>query len=143
MSAEGVLTATAENYEEFLATNRFVVVFVFKIASEASKQLYPAIQSLSSDRADVLFLAVDAGREEALAKKLGVESVPTCLMYANGEMKGRLEGTKADRSTIGSLMSETVNRFAVGSEPTDSIDGFLKQSYLVSDIDAKDSTGNF
>jgi thioredoxin 1 len=66
------------------------------------KMLEPTIESLAAET-DAAVAKVDVDAHQRLARQLGARSVPTLVLYADGEPVERLLGAQ-DRATIESLI---------------------------------------
>ena len=57
------------------------------------QELAPHLAKLAEEMEDKLFVAkIDIDKNEDLAGKLGIEAVPTLLMFKNGKRVGAMEG---------------------------------------------------
>lgn len=56
----------------------------------------PVLAQLKKDAGDqVKILKIDVDRNPALCQKLGVQSMPTVMIFQNGEMKWRASGVQS------------------------------------------------
>ena len=77
-----------ENYEEEIKEGVVVVDF-FATWCGPCKMLTPVLEEISQD---YKIIKVDVDEHENLAKKFGIMSVPTLLIYKDGKIKKQLLG---------------------------------------------------
>ncbi len=66
--------------------------------------LAPIIKQLKSELGDkVKIIKVDVDQNPAIANKLGIQSIPTLMIYQNGELKWRAMGVQSLGTLKGQL----------------------------------------
>ena len=58
------------------------------------KMLAPIIEELSSEIDNYAFYKLDVDKNEEISRKYGIMSIPTLLIFENGELKNKLVGFK-------------------------------------------------
>ena len=82
----------AENFEqEVVNTDRPVCIDFWAPWCGPCRMLAPVLESLS-DRDDFKIVKVDVDAEPALAMQFGIESIPTLLVFRNGQLVNRSIG---------------------------------------------------
>lgn len=93
-SAEGVMELTRANFErEVLKSQVPVVVDCWADWCGPCKQFSPVFEKLAAQYVGVVkFAKLDTDAEPALARGLGVQSLPTVLMFYKGQLANMVEG---------------------------------------------------
>src|SRR5262245_46107900 len=92
MSAN-VVTLTADNFDATaLAADRTVVVDFWAEWCPPCRALAPAIEALAGERPEVVVGKLDVDRHPAVAERFGVQSIPTVLVFRNGQLSARSVG---------------------------------------------------
>ena len=88
-----VLHITKENFEqEILQSEKPVVLDFFASWGGPSGQLSPIIDRLAQEHPELKVAKVDVDSQKELARKHKVFSIPTLVIYKNGEIAGRHTG---------------------------------------------------
>ena len=69
-----------------LTNHGLVLVDFFATWCGPSKMLGPVLEDLASDRSEVEFDKVDIDKNENLAKSYGIMSVPTLMLFKDGQL---------------------------------------------------------
>ncbi|MGL4990580.1 MAG: thioredoxin [Sarcina sp.] len=64
------------------------------------KMLGPIIESLSNEMENVEFFKIDADKEQGLAKACNIQSLPTILIFKDGEVVDKFLGFKPKNDII-------------------------------------------
>lgn len=92
------ITLTGENFaENVLKSDKPVLVDFWAAWCGPCRMLGPVLEELSGE-ADFKIVKVDVDAEPALAMQFGIESIPTLLVFRNGQLVNRSVGlvSKAD-----------------------------------------------
>ena len=74
------------NNFENLISNDVVLVDFFANWCGPCKMLSPVLDDIASERSNVKIVKVDVDKNEELAKKYGIMSIPTLLLFKNGQV---------------------------------------------------------
>lgn len=79
------------NFDEKIK-NGVVVVDFFATWCGPCKMLSPIIDEVENEMSDIEFIKIDVDKEEELARKFGVMSIPTVIIFKDGEIKSQNVG---------------------------------------------------
>lgn len=95
--------ASSSNFQELLSQNELVLVDFFATWCNPCKMLSPIIEKLSEKYSDsVKIVKIDIDEHSDLAQQYGVQSVPTVMLFKNGNIISKEIGAKsiADYSAL-------------------------------------------
>lgn len=67
------------------------------------RMLSPIIDEVAKEKEDYKFYKLDVDEAEGVPKKYGIMSIPTLLIFENGELKEKLTGFKTKEELDGIL----------------------------------------
>lgn len=73
------------NFDD-LVKNGLVVVDFFANWCGPCKMLAPVLEEVEREVTDVKFIKIDVDREEELARRFGVMSIPTLIIFKDGKV---------------------------------------------------------
>ena len=79
-------------FDEILKENPSVFVDFFATWCGPCKMLAPVVESLSEKNEDVTFVKVDVDECSDIAQEFGIMSIPTLIVFKNGEMVDKTIG---------------------------------------------------
>ena len=102
--ADGIVNLTADTFPEtVLASANPVVVDFWAEWCEPCKKIAPVLEEIAAEHAASLTVAkLDVDANPDLAREYGVMSIPTLLVFKDGEVDKRLVGAKSK----GALLEE-------------------------------------
>lgn len=86
-----IVHVNEENFRENISNDKVLVDF-FATWCGPCKMLSPVLEEIKGDRSELKIVKVDVDESPMLAKEYGVMSVPTLLLFENGELKKRQSG---------------------------------------------------
>lgn len=88
-----IIKLTADNFEEeVLKADKTVLVDFFATWCGPCKMLSPIVDELASERDDIKVCKVDIDEDVSLALNYKVMSVPTLVVFKNGEVANKSVG---------------------------------------------------
>jgi len=88
---------TNENFNEIINSKDLVFVQVSTSWCNPCKTLTPIVEEVSDTLTNVYFGKLDADANGDTANQLGIRSVPTIIVYKNGEPVERLTGVQSKK----------------------------------------------
>lgn len=74
-----------EEFEKVIKKNKVVVDFYAKWCGPC-RMLSPIIEEVALENEDITFIKIDIDENETLPRKYNVMSIPTILIFENGEL---------------------------------------------------------
>jgi len=85
-----IINVTAESFEEeVLGSDKPVLVDFFATWCGPCKMLSPLVSEIASERDDVKVCKIDVDEEQEIAIKYGISSIPTLIVFKNGEIAAK------------------------------------------------------
>ena len=99
-----VLNITAQNFEqEVLQSDKPVLVDFYADWCGPCKMMAPVIEEIAEEAADIKVGKLNIDNEMEIAQKYGVMSIPTLIVFKNGEEVKRDLGAKAKKAVLDML----------------------------------------
>lgn len=99
-----VLKITSENFEhEVLQSDKPVLVDFYADWCGPCKMMAPVIEEISEEVTDVKVGKLDIDSELEIAQRYGVMSIPTLIVFKNGEAVKRDLGAKPKKAVLDML----------------------------------------
>ncbi len=96
-----IVHANSVNFEEIIKNTKGVVLVDFYATwCGPCKMLSPILEQVNNELENVTVAKVDIDEALPLAKGFGIMSVPTMIIFANGEEKERLIGLRQKAQII-------------------------------------------
>ena len=93
-----VQTVTTANFEEIVKNNETVLLDFWATWCGPCQMQGPIIDALAEKRQDVVFGKVNVDEEIARAQQFGVMSIPTLIIFKNGEIVQKAVGLQDEAS---------------------------------------------
>ncbi len=89
-----VTTLTEKNFEqEVLKSEKPVLIDFWASWCGPCRMLSPLVDELAEEHSEFKFCKVNVDEEENLAKNFGIMSIPTLIVFKNGEQKAKNIGS--------------------------------------------------
>lgn len=88
-----ITTVTKENFDqEITRADKTVLVDFWAAWCMPCKMLAPAIDAIAAERPDVKVCKINIDEQQELAIRFGIMSIPTVMVFKNGEVAGKSIG---------------------------------------------------
>lgn len=87
-----VLHVNAQEFNDLISNNGLVFVDFFASWCGPCKMLAPSVDKLAAEHPEAKVVKVDVDQENALAMQYGVQSIPTLIVFKNGQLVNRQMG---------------------------------------------------
>ena len=91
---------TDANVNDIITNNKKLVIDCYAPWCGPCRMLSPIIDELASERGEVTFYKLNVDDNEKTALKYGIMSIPTLLIFENGELKNKSVGLKSKDEII-------------------------------------------
>ena len=98
-----LLEITNENFDEIVKNNGTVLVDFFAVWCGPCKMMSPIIDEIAAERADIAVGKCDVDEAEELAMRFGIMSIPTIMVFKNGEAVKTFVGVTDKQSIVNEL----------------------------------------
>ncbi len=89
------MNITKDNFElEVLKSDKPVLVDFWAAWCEPCKMLSPVIDEISSEREDLKVCKINIDEQPELAQQFGVMSIPTLIVFKDGEVTNKTVGVQ-------------------------------------------------
>ena len=90
-----VQTITAENFDELVVNSEKPVLVDFWAPwCGPCRMVSPIVDEIAQERGDILVGKVNTDEQPELAAKFGIMSIPTLLVFKNGEISNKAVGVR-------------------------------------------------
>lgn len=89
-----------DEFNELLKQDKILVVDFFAVWCGPCQMLGPVLEDLAKEMDNIEVLKIDIDEEQELAIEMGIEVVPTVMIFKNGEKKNVLQGLRSKSEFI-------------------------------------------
>lgn len=95
------LNITSQNFEELVAKSEKTVLLDFwAVWCGPCQMIAPTVHEIAEENPDIVVGKVNVDEEIGLARQFGIESIPTLLVFKNGEVVNKAVGVLPKASIL-------------------------------------------
>lgn len=96
-----VLTITQNNFEkEVLSSSKPVLVDFWASWCGPCRMMAPIVDEIAQEREDIVVGKINVDEEQELAAAYGIMSIPTLLIFKNGEVTEQIVGVRPKQQIL-------------------------------------------
>lgn len=95
----GLITVTTENFEETIKEGVAIIKFGAKWCGPC-RQMAPIMESVATEDTTTKYGDVDTDEQPELSQQFGIRSVPTTLVFKDGELVETLVGVQTKQQLL-------------------------------------------
>ena len=83
------------NFEEIKNSDKPILLDFYADWCGPCRMIAPTIEAIAQERADILVAKVNVDNSPELAVRYGISSIPTMLVFKNGELTSKIVGLRS------------------------------------------------
>ena len=96
-----IIHVTKENFEsEVLQSDRTALVDFWANWCGPCRMIAPTVEQIAQEREDVKVCKIDVDTDPELAIRYGIASIPTLLVFENGQVKNKSLGVRSKEQIL-------------------------------------------
>lgn len=102
-----MLEATSENYDSLIEQNKDKIIIADFWAEWCGpcKMLGPVLQEIDNENDNIQIIKVNVDEQQDIAVKFGVQSIPTMVVYKDGQPAGHMVGAYPKQAILEAITS--------------------------------------
>ena len=92
----------SDEFKEVIKEGKVVIDF-FATWCGPCKMLSPVMDEISNELSDISFYKVDVDKNEDIAREYGIMSIPTIIIFENGNVVNTLVGLRSKSELINTI----------------------------------------
>lgn len=105
--------STADFESKVLSSDKPVLVDCKTEWCRPCAALHPVLEKLAAENPNISFFSIDIDDNPEIAQKYGIRSIPTLLLFKNGQVQGTLVGMQSKEKVQKLLDSLALGRVVV------------------------------
>jgi thioredoxin 1 len=98
-----VIKVSKENFKDVVSTEKPVLIDFYADWCGPCKMLSPVVDEIAEENPQFVVGKVNVDEEEELAMEFGVMSIPTLIIFKNGNVSEKLVGVRPKNSIVEAL----------------------------------------
>ena len=98
-----VIKVSKENFKDIISTEKPVLIDFYADWCGPCKMLSPVVDEIAEENPQFVVGKVNVDEEEELAMEFGVMSIPTLIIFKNGNVSEKLVGVRPKNSIVEAL----------------------------------------
>jgi thioredoxin 1 len=104
--AEPIQLSDRDDFDGLIADHDVVLVDFYADWCGPCQMMEPAVEAVAAET-DAAVVKVDVDVHQSLAAEYGVQSIPTLLVFADGELVDRMVGAQTEDALTGAITEHT------------------------------------
>ena len=98
-----VLKITTENFDEIVSNNKTVLVDFYADWCGPCKMQSPIVDEVADEHSEYAIGKLNVDEDEEIAERFKIVSIPTLLIFKDGELQGKFVGVTSKERILAAL----------------------------------------